>query len=121
MSARSLRKALKCGSGRSDGPVSAKSSALVGVCGGLPDDRPVGRGTAVALAEVALEPFKKFCPAVGADDEHVAPIVLVPFAAEIAERTERIQGARHDRLGYAENLGQTADRVRSWGQIDQHH
>jgi hypothetical protein len=36
---------------------------------------------------VALEPFKKICPAAGPNDEDVASIVLIPFAAEIAEGT----------------------------------
>ena len=92
----------------------------MGVGGGLADDRPVCRGAAVALAEVALEPFKEICPVAGADDEHVAPVVLVSFAAEIAERAERIQGASDDRLGYAEHPGKAAHGVRTGRQVDQH-
>src|SRR4029079_4476568 len=96
-------------------------STLVSVGGRLSDDRTVRRGAAVAaLAEVALEPFKKICPAVGADDEHVAAVVLVPLAAQIAECAERIQGASDHRLRYAENAGKAANRVRTGGQVDHH-
>src|SRR5437764_15029322 len=102
-SARSLRKALWLGSGRSDGPESENCSALVGVGRGLADDRPVGGRADVPLPEVALEPFKKVCPAAGSDDEHVPAVVLVSFAAQIAERPERVQGASDHRLGHSEH------------------
>src|SRR3954465_10468208 len=112
--ARSLRKALKGGSGGSDGPVRATSAARMGAGGALDHDRPVRRGLpGVALAEVALEAFKEISPAVGADDEYVAPVVLVPFAAEIAERAKRIQGTGDDRLRYSKNPRQTAHRMRA--------
>src|SRR4051794_6604060 len=120
MSARSLRKALKTRSGGSDGPESANSSALVGVCWRLADDRPVRRGGPIALAEVALEALKKICPVAGADDEHIAAIVLVPLAAQIAERSQRVQGASHDWLRDPEHSCEAADRMRSGRQIDQH-
>src|SRR5689334_8262743 len=118
-SAKSLRKALNVGSGGFDGPESAKSSALVGVRRRLADDWPVSRG-AVALAEVALEPFKKFCPAACADNEHVTPVVLVPLPAQIAERAERIQGASHDRFGNADDSREAAQGVRAGVQINAH-
>src|SRR3712207_7786924 len=63
-----------------------------------------------ALAEVALEAFKKFRPVAGSDDEYVSAVVLVAFAAQIAERAERVQGASDDRLRYAEHLGKPAHR-----------
>ena len=85
----------------------------MGEGGRLADDRPVGRGGAVAFAEVALEAFKEFRPVAGPDDEHVAAVVLVSFAAQIAECAKRVQGAGHDRLGNAEDLGEPADRVRA--------
>ncbi len=45
-------------------------------------------GDAVALAEVSFEPFKKFGPVAGADDEDIAAVVLVALAAQIAERAQ---------------------------------
>src|SRR3954451_5104379 len=108
------------GSSASVGPVSAKSSALMGVGWCLADDWPVRGGAAVALADVALEPFKKVCPVAGADDEHVAPVVLVSFAAQIAERAERIQGASDHRLRNSKHPGKAADGVRTRRQVDQH-
>src|SRR4029079_19443107 len=100
------------GSGGFDGPLSEMLSPLVSVGVGLADDRPMGRSTAVALAEVAFEAFKKIRPVVGPDDEHVAPVVLVPLAAEIAERAERIQGASDDRLRNPEHARKSADGMR---------
>src|SRR6476469_6651709 len=120
MSARSLRYALTVGSGSRDGPVRPNPLTLVGVGRGLSDDWPVGRAVAVAFAEVALEAFKKICPAAGADDEHVAAVVLVPLAAQIAERAERIQGAGDDRLRNSQHARQAADGMRARRQIDQH-
>src|SRR6478609_4120395 len=66
MSVRSLRYALNFASGRLD--------------------RPDGGGADLPLPEVALEPFKEFCPVAGADDEYVSAVVLVSLAAQIAER-----------------------------------
>ena len=77
-------------------------------------------GAHVALAEVALEAFKEICPVAGPDDEHVAAVVLIAFAAQIAEGAKRVQGASHHRFGYPEDFGETADRMRPGGEIDQH-
>jgi len=80
----------------------------------------VGRVGFAALAEVAFEPFKEIGPVAGADDKHIAAVVLIAFAPEIAECAKRVQGASDHRLGHPQGLGKTADRVRAGCQIDQH-
>jgi hypothetical protein len=118
-SARSGRYALNFGSGGFERPESAKSPP-VREGGLLSDDWPVSGGDPVALPEVAFEPFKKISPTAGADDEDVAAVVLVPLTAQITERAEGVQGARHYGLGYSKDLGQSADGMRSGGQVNQH-
>ena len=105
-----------------DGPVSPYSSTLVRegrLLLLLADDGAV-RCDPVALAEVSFEPFKEIGPAAGTDDEHVPAVVLVSLAAQIAERSKGIQGARDNGLGDSEYLGQSADRVRTRRQVDHH-
>src|SRR3712207_2485313 len=94
MSARSRRQAWMRGSSASEGPFSRKRSAV------LEDEPPFpGRPAAGAvMLEVAFEAFKEFLPSAGPRDEDVAAVGLVAHAAQIAERTERIQGAGDDRL-----------------------
>jgi hypothetical protein len=67
-----------------------------------------------------LEAFKEIRPVLCPDDEHVSAVVLVPFAAQIAEAAKRVQGARDDRLGNSKHLCQPTNRVRAGRQIDQH-
>ena len=121
MSARSLRKAWNRGSGWLDGPGRPNGSALVREDGGpFLGGRPVEVGRdPFFLAEVEPEAFKKFGPAVGPHHEDVAAVVLVSFAAELAEPAERIQGASDDRLRNPEKAGQAAHGVGAGGQIDE--
>jgi chemotaxis regulatin CheY-phosphate phosphatase CheZ len=65
----------------------------------------------VVGAEEALEAFKEIGPVTGADDEYIAAVVLIALAPQIAEAAQGIQGARDDRLRYAENSGKAAHRV----------
>jgi hypothetical protein len=91
--------------------------------GELPDGRPpVGIAVVAALAapDVTLEAFKEFRPAAGPDDEHVAAVVLISFAAQIAERTQGIQGAGNDGLGDSKDTGEAADGMGAGRQIDNH-
>ena len=72
------------------------------VCRDLPDngavDRCFGTSSVSTFADVALEAFKEFCPVAGSDDEHVAAVVLIAFAAQLAQRAKRVQGTSDDRL-----------------------
>ena len=72
------------------------------------------------MPKAAVRNFKESGPVIGANDEHGAAVVLVTFAAQIAESAKAIQGARHDRLGNAEQTGEAAHRVRPGGKIDKH-
>lgn len=110
---------MKLGSGGLERPPSAKLLTLVRVGRLLSDDRPV-RGDPVALAEVSFEPFKKICPVAGADDENIAAVVLITFAAQITEGAQGVQGAGDDGLGHAKHLGEAADRMGPGRQIDHH-
>src|ERR1700761_2872064 len=101
------------GSSLADAPPRRKRS---GVCGLLGDDL----GSPPLLAgDEASEAFKEFCSPAGARHEDVAAIPLVPFAAQIAEAAQRIQGACDHGLRYAENGGEPAYRMRAVGSIDQ--
>jgi hypothetical protein len=57
------------------------------------------------LLDILLEAFKEFLSRAGFRDEHVAAVRLVTHAAQIAERAERVQGARDYRLGHAQDIG----------------
>ena len=65
--------------------------------------------------------FKKLLPYAGLGDEDVAAVALVADAAQIAERAQRIQGARDHGLRHAEHMGEAADRMRPGGEVDQQH
>ena len=73
-----------------------------------------------ARAEIFFKPFKKFGPVVGADDKHVAAVVLIPLTPQIAECAQRIQGTRYHRLRYAKRSGKAANRVRARSEINEH-
>src|SRR3569623_224286 len=118
MSAMSLRQALTRGSSGTDGPLSAillsvleEDSAFLGW------PAPAG---AFLLLDIAFEALKEFLPYAGFGPEHVAAVRLIADAAQIAERPQRIQGARDDGLRHAENMGEAAARMRPRGQIDAH-
>src|SRR4051812_18005390 len=120
MSAMSLRHALSRGSSVTDGPWSAKCLTVL-------EEEPSFLGGAAAsagagaflLLDVAFEALKELLPYAGLGDEDVAAIRLVAHAAQIAERAQRVQGARDHRLGHAEDVGEAAHRMGSRGQIDE--
>src|SRR3569623_1771690 len=118
MSAMSLRQALTRGSSGTDGPSSAiRLSVLEEDSAFLGWAAPAG---AFLLLDIAFETLKELLPYAGFGNEHVAAVRLVADAAQIAERPQRIQGARDHRLRHAEDMGEAADRVRSGSQIDEH-
>src|SRR3954469_16520183 len=96
------------GSSVSDGPVSRNHSSV------LEEEAPfAGRPAAAAapvcvfaagavaasgLFEVAFEAFKEILSIASLRDEDVTPIALIANAPEIAERAQRIQGARDHRF-----------------------
>ena len=73
------------------------------------------------MLEVSFEAFKEFLSTARSRDEHVAAVAFVANAPQIAERAERVQGARDHRLGDAQPLGEAAHRVRAGGEIDEQH
>src|SRR3569623_803317 len=95
-----------------DGPSSRKCLSE------LEDESVFARGPAlgVRLLEIAFETFKKILPRAGLRDEDVAPVALVANPAQIAERAERIQGARDHRLGHAEQVGEATHRMGAGGE-----
>src|SRR5918993_1522876 len=107
----SLRQALRRGSSRTEGPSRVIRLSV------LEQDAPFpGRGSparAFLLLDVAFEALKEILPHAGLRDEYVAPVGLVAHAAQIAERAQRIQGARDHRLGNAQYVGETAHRMGS--------
>src|SRR5438045_925399 len=112
MSARSLRQASMRTSTARDGPSRMKCLSV------LEDEAAFARGPAFGarLLEIAFERFKKILPRIGLRDEDVAPVALVADPAQIAERAERVQGARDHRLGYAQQLGEAAHRMWAGGE-----
>src|SRR3954470_2725694 len=117
MSARSIRQAWIRESIGRDGPSRKKCLSVL-------EDEAVfvpGPALGAGLFEVAFKAFKKILPRIGLCDEDVAPVALVANPAQIAERAQRIQGARDDRLGHTEQLGEAAYGMRSGGEIDQQH
>jgi hypothetical protein len=76
---------------------------------------------ASGLLEVAFEAFKEILSIASLRDEDVTPIALIANAPQIAERTQRIQGARDDGFRNAQPLGQTPDGMRSGSQINEQH
>src|SRR6185436_1504076 len=90
MSARSLRQAWMRSSIGRDGPSSRKLSSV------LEDESVLAGGAALRAGrfEVPVEAFKKILAPAGLRDKDVAPVGLVADAAQIAERAERVQGAR---------------------------
>src|SRR6476661_3043505 len=119
------------GSSVSDGPVSRNHSSV------LEEEAPFAGGPAAATApvsvfgagalaasglfEVAFEAFKEILSIASLRDEDVTPIALIANAPEIAERPQRIQGARDHRFRHAQSLGETTDRMRPGGQINYQH
>src|SRR3546814_3906715 len=63
-----------------------------------------------------LFPYTTLCRS-----EDVSPIRFVADPAEIAERAQRVQGARDDGFGNAQYVRQSAHRMRAGGEIDQQH
>src|SRR3546814_17061893 len=63
-----------------------------------------------------LFPYTTLCRS-----EDVSPIRFVADPAEIAERAQRVQGARDDGFGKAQYVRQSAHRMRAGGEIDQPH
>ena len=57
-------------------------------CSARCSDRGAGWAGAVVGAEEALEAFKEIGPVTGMDDEHIAAVVLVAFAPQIAEAAQ---------------------------------
>src|SRR4051812_46362262 len=120
MSAMSLRHALSRGSSVTDGPWSAKCLTVL-------EEEPSFLGGAAAsagagaflLLDVAFEALKEILSHAGLGDEDIAAVRLVAHAAQIAERTQRIQGARDHRLRNAQYMGEAADGVRSRCQVDE--
>src|SRR4051812_11636683 len=120
MSAMSLRHALSRGSSVTDGPSSAKCLTVL-------EEEPSFLGGAAATAgagaflllDVAFEALKELLPYAGLGDEDIAAVRLVAHAAQIAERAQRVQGARDHRLRHAENVGEAAHRMRPGRQVDQ--
>ena len=82
----------------------------------LPWRLPAG---AFLLLDVAFEAVKELLPYAGLRDEDIAPVRLVSDAPEIAERAQRIQGARDNGLGYAKRMGEATHRMRSRSKVDQ--
>ena len=82
-------------------PASAKLLRGVAACCGL-----------LGVAEEMPELFKKLCPFSRARDEYVPLVGVVTLPAQIAECTQSIQGARHDRLRNVQRTCQTADGMR---------
>src|SRR3954469_22604302 len=120
MSAMSLRHALSRGSSVTDGPSSAKCLTV------LEEDSPFPGGAAATagagaflLLDVAFEALKELLPYAGLGDEDVAAIRLVAHAAQIAERAQRVQGARDHRLGHPQDVGEAPHRMRAGRQVDE--
>src|SRR6187402_771858 len=100
------------GSSFADGPARLNRS---GVCN-LGD----GLGPATLLAgNEASEPFKEIRSPAGTRHEDIATIAFVTFAAQIAEATQCVQGARDNRFGDTEQGRQTTNRVRAVGSVDE--
>src|SRR3954447_15516243 len=118
MSAMSLRQALRRGSRVTDRPWRAKCLAVLEEESSFPGGAASPAG-ALLLLDVAFEALKELLPYAGLGDEYVAAVRLVAHAAQIAERAQRVQGARDHRLGHAENMGEAAHRVRARGQVDE--
>src|SRR3569623_1227239 len=118
MSAMSLRQALTRGSSGTDGPSSAiRLSVLEEDSAFLGWAAPAG---AFLLLDIAFEALKELLPYAGFGHEHVAAVRLIADAAQIAERPQRIQGARDHRYRYAENVGKPSDRMRAGGEVHKH-
>src|SRR6185295_18886119 len=117
MSARSLRQAWMRSSIGRDGPSSRNWSSV------LEDESVLAGGAALRARrfEVPVEAFKKILSRAGLRDEHVAPVGFVADAAQIAERPERVQGARDHGFGNAEAVGEAAHGVRPGSEVDQQH
>src|SRR5687768_3620984 len=111
----SRRQAWIRGSRTIEGPSREKRSVLE-------EDSALGRrrpaAGAVLLFDIAFEALKEILSYAGLGDEHIAAVRLVAHAPQIAERAQRIQGARDHRLGHPQGLGQAAYRVRAGGKID---
>src|SRR3954463_8901018 len=118
MSAMSLRQAWIRGSSGTEGPSSA---ILLSV---LEEDSPflgcAAPAGAFLLLDIPFEALKELLPYAGLRNEDVAAVRLIADAAQIAERPQRIQGARDHGLRHAEDVGQAADRMGSRGQVDEH-
>src|SRR3546814_19892091 len=100
MSARSWRWAWVRGSSAPRGPTSAK------VLRGSRAD--VGQGPVV---DKMAELFKQICPFRRAGDEDVTFVAVVALAAQIAQRSQSIQGAGHNRRRNVEPARQPAHRL----------
>jgi hypothetical protein len=89
----------------------------------LEEDSPfLGRAAAVRaflLLDIPFEALKEILPYAGLGDEYVAAVRLVAHPAQIAERAQRIQGARDDRLGNPQYVRKAAHRMGSGCQVDQ--
>src|SRR5215212_12058447 len=119
MSAMSLRQACSRGSRRTEGPSSDIRLSV------LEEDSPflaraaASRAGAFLLLDIAFEALKEFLPYAGLSDEDIAAVRLVAHAAQIAERAQRIQGARDHRLRDAQYVSEAADGVGAGGQVDE--
>src|SRR4051794_1423888 len=98
----SLRQAWIRGSSCRDGPLKAKLSGTLAV---LEEDSALPcrfSARAFLLLDIAFEAVKELLSYAGLRDEHIAPVGFVANAPQIAERAQRIQGARDDGFGYPE-------------------
>src|SRR3954467_5074718 len=118
MSAMSLRQALRRGSRVTDRPWRAKCLAVLEEESSFPGGAASPAG-ALLLLDVAFEALKELLPYAGLGDEDIAAVRLVAHAAQIAERAQRIQGARDDGLGYAQYMGEAAHGVGAGGEVDE--
>src|ERR1044072_5086823 len=120
------------GSSVSDGPVSRNHSSVLEEEASVADAGPGSTAppspfaAAAALAapgllEITFEAFKEILSTASLRDEDVAPIAFIANAPQIAERTQRIQGARDDRLGHAEPFGKATHGMRAGGEVDEQH
>src|SRR6218665_52170 len=120
------------GSKVSGGPVSRNHSSVLeeegpfaGASGGAAAPASAVAVTAAlaaaGLLEIAFEAFKEILSTASLRDEDVSTIAFIANAPQIAERAQRIQGARDHGLRNAKPFGEAAHGVRPGGQIDEQH